>query len=69
MNAMTNSILRSLACGAAALVITVVLGLSFVQSTALPPGAHGSTAAAVAKLSGRQGHALFGQSKPAVLVD
>jgi len=44
MNAMTNSILRSLVCGAAALVITVVLGLSFVQSTALPPGAHGSTA-------------------------
>lgn len=69
MSAMTNSILRSLVCGAGALLITVVLSLSFVQSTAVAPGARGGTAGPIAKLSGRQGHALFGQSEPAVLVD
>ena len=69
MSAMTNSILRSLVCGAGALLITVVLSLSFVQSTAVAPGARGSNASPIAKLSGRQGHVLFGQSEPAVLVD
>ncbi len=69
MNAMTDSILKSLVCGAAALLITMVVSLSFLQSTAVPPGVRGNTTAAVAKLSGRQPHALFGQSQPAVLVD
>ena len=68
MNAMTDSILKSLVCAAAALLITVVASVSFVQSTAVAPGARDSAPAAIAKLSG-QGHALFGQSEPAVLVD
>jgi hypothetical protein len=66
MNTFVATAYRDLTCGAAAALITLILGMSFVQSTALPPGtrvASGSTVA-VAPL-----HAWFGQPEPAVLVD
>jgi hypothetical protein len=69
MNAMINSGFKSVACGAAALLITAVLGMAFVQSTAAAPGSNGGPSARVAKLSSQPDHAWFGQPRPAVLVD
>jgi len=43
-----------------------MLSLTFVQSTALPPGARGGTAVFVQI---QPQHAWFGQPEPAVLVD
>jgi len=57
---------RDLACGAGAAFITVMLSLTFVQSTAYPPGTH--TRAALFMQVQPQ-HAWFGQPEPAVLVD
>jgi hypothetical protein len=57
---------RDIACGSAAAFITLMLSLTFVQSTALPPGARGGTAVFVQI---RPQHAWFGQPEPAVLVD
>jgi hypothetical protein len=70
MNAILNNGLKMVACGAAALVITLVFSLSFVKSTAVvhnevnPPATPWT-----AKLSLEPGHAWFGQPQPAVLVD
>ena len=50
----------------AAAFITLMLSLTFVQSTALPPGARGGTAVFVQI---QPQHAWFGQPEPAVLVD
>ena len=66
MNAIISSLYRDLTCAAAALLISVVIGASFVQSTALPPGAH-ACAAVFVQVDPR--HAWFGQPEPAVLVD
>ncbi|HEX8783812.1 MAG TPA: hypothetical protein VF764_10600, partial [Steroidobacteraceae bacterium] len=38
MNAFISAFYRDLSCAAAALLITVVMGASFVQSTAAAPG-------------------------------
>ena len=57
---------RDLTCAAAAAVISVVASLSFVTSTAVPPGAH---AAAIRVAVVQPDHAWFGQPEPAVLVD
>ena len=38
MNAFISAAYRDLTCAAAALLITVVMGASFVQSTATAPG-------------------------------
>jgi hypothetical protein len=38
MNAFVSALYRDLTCAAAALLITVVVGASFVQSTATAPG-------------------------------
>jgi len=40
MNAIISSLYRDLTCAAAALLISVVIGASFVQSTATAPGGH-----------------------------
>jgi hypothetical protein len=57
---------RDLTCAAAAAVISVVASLSFVTSTAVPPGAHtANTTVAVVQPA----QAWFGQPEPAVLVD
>ena len=39
MNAFVSTLYRDLACAAAALLISWVIGASFVQSTATAPGA------------------------------
>jgi hypothetical protein len=57
---------RDVTCGAAAAFITLMLSLTFVQSTALPPGAR---AGSVVFVQMRPYHAWFGQPEPAVLVD
>ena len=57
---------RDLTCAAAAAAISVVASLSFVTSTAVPPGAH-APSARVAVV--QPDHAWFGQPEPAVLVD
>jgi hypothetical protein len=69
---------RNVVCAAAALFITAVLGLSFVQSTAVVhwtdsgatnSGSTNGSTDRLAKLSIQRGHAWFGQPEPAVLVD
>ena len=40
MNTFTSMICRELACGTAAALITLIISLTFLQSTGLPPGAH-----------------------------
>ena len=40
MKTFTATLFRDVACGAGALLITLALGLSFVASTATPPGTH-----------------------------
>jgi hypothetical protein len=66
MNTFVSTLCRDLACGVAAILITAVFGMSFVASTALPPGAH---APAVRTVGVQPEHAWFGQPEPAVLVD
>jgi hypothetical protein len=61
-----NVLYRDLTCAAAALVITLVMGLSFVQSTAVPYGARTGGTAIV---SVQMDPVWFGQPQPAVLVD
>jgi hypothetical protein len=61
-----NALYRDLTCATAALVITLVMGLSFVQSTSTPPGVH---ATGVATVSLQMEPVWFGQPQPAVLVD
>jgi hypothetical protein len=68
MNTLINNGLKAVACGTAAVAITLVMSLSFVQSTAVvhnsPP-----TSSPWMALSVQPGHAWFGQPQPAVLVD
>jgi hypothetical protein len=45
MNAFVSALYRDLTCAAAAAAITLVLAVSFVESTSVPPGAR---AAAIA---------------------
>jgi hypothetical protein len=46
MNAIVSSLYRDLTCAAAALLISLVIGASFVQSTATAPGAYVQVATA-----------------------
>ena len=57
---------RDITCGAAAAFITLMLSLTFVESTAYPPGAR---ARPVLFMQVQPQHAWFGQPEPAVLVD
>ncbi len=66
MNTLANAFARDLTCAAAATLITVVMGMSFIAATAEPPGVHAHTVHTVG-LNAQ--HALFGQPEPAVLVD
>lgn len=66
MNTFASMLYRDLTCGAAAALITLALSLTFVQSTALPPGPH---AWPVVFIAVQPQHAWFGQPEPAVLVD
>jgi hypothetical protein len=66
MNAL-NALYRDLTCGAAAVVITLVLGMSFVESTAGAPGTQAISVMPTVSLQIPNG--WFGQPQPAVLVD
>jgi len=46
MNAIVSSLYRDLTCAAAALLISLLVSASFVQSTATVPGANAPVAAA-----------------------
>jgi hypothetical protein len=45
MNAFVTALYRDVTCAAAAAVITLVIGMSFVQSTAVAPGIQAPSAA------------------------
>ncbi|HEY8052357.1 MAG: hypothetical protein ACHQD6_00840 [Steroidobacterales bacterium] len=61
-----NALYRDLTCATGAFVITLVMGLSFVQSTSVPPGLRASMSPIVAA---QLEPGWFGQPQPAVLVD
>jgi hypothetical protein len=63
MNAKTY---RDVTCGAAAALITLTLGMAFVQSTSVAPGTHADAGYSIVLQST---HGWFGQPEPAVLVD
>ena len=46
MNAIVSTLYRDLTCAAAAVLISTVIGASFVHSTATAPGVHAQVAAA-----------------------
>jgi len=66
MNPLAATLYRDLTCAVAAVLITLALSMTFVQSTALAPGTRtaGGVFVPVEPL-----HAWFGQPEPAVLVD
>jgi hypothetical protein len=66
MNSFASTLYRNVTCAAGAALITLVLSLSFLQSTSVPPGTHAGAGRTVALQSE---HAWFGQPQPAVLVD
>jgi hypothetical protein len=67
MNTFPATLYRDLTCAAAATLITLVLSVSFLESTAYPPGVHAAPAVRFVAIQPR--HAWFGQPEPAVLVD
>ena len=69
MNALVDKGLQILACGAAAVAITVITSASFVESTAVVRHQVHTPAAWTAKLAVQPVHSWFGQPEPAVLVD
>jgi hypothetical protein len=69
MNTLVNNGLKALSCGAAAVAITLVASLTFVQSTAVVHNSVNTTAPWMAHASMQTSHAWFGQPQPAVLVD
>jgi hypothetical protein len=68
MKTLVNNGLKALSCGAAAVAITLVASLTFVQSTAVVHNS-ATTAPWMARVSMQTSHAWFGQPQPAVLVD
>jgi hypothetical protein len=68
MNTMLNNGLRMLACGAAAVAITAICSLTFVQSTSVVHNDSYVPVPWTAELAMQPGH-TFGQPEPAVLVD
>ena len=66
MNSFASTLYRDLTCAAAAALITLVIGLSFVASTSVAPGSR-PEARHVLALQSAPG--WFGQPEPAVLVD
>ena len=67
MNAFVSTFYRDVACGAAAILITLVLSAAIVQSTSVAPGTHTDSARVLVLQTTT--HGWFGQPEPAVLVD
>jgi hypothetical protein len=65
MNTFPTYLYRDVTCAVAASLITMMLSLTFVQTTSLPPGTH----QAAVFVAIQPYHAWFGQPEPAVLVD
>lgn len=65
MTAFIPTLFRDTACALAAALITILLGVTFVESTTAAP----FTPTATATASAVQPHRWFGQPEPAVLVD
>ena len=61
-----DTLSRDFTCAVAAALITAIVGMSFLSSTAVAPGTH---SAAVHTVALQSDHAWFGQPEPAVLVD
>jgi hypothetical protein len=68
MNTLLNNGLKAVACGTAAVAITLAMSLTFVQSTAVVHNTTLTTIPWTARLV-QPSHAWFGQPQPAVLVD
>lgn len=51
MNTFASTLYRDLTCAAAAVLISLIVGLSFVQSTAAAPAGTGGSAVVVAQRS------------------
>jgi hypothetical protein len=51
MNSFASTLYRDLTCAAAAALITLVVGLSFVASTSVAPGHNGARAAVATQAS------------------
>jgi hypothetical protein len=68
MNTLVNNALKTVACGTAAVAITLAISLSFVQSTAVVHNTTLTPTPWTARLV-QPSHAWFGQPQPAVLVD
>jgi hypothetical protein len=66
MSPLAATLYRDLTCGVAAVLITLALSMTFVQSTAEAPG---TRATAGRFIPVEPLHAWFGQPEPAVLVD
>ncbi len=69
MNTLVNNGLKAVACGTAAVGITLVMSLGFLQSTAVVHNTDYVATPWMAKFSMQPNHAWFGQPRPAVLVD
>lgn len=67
MDSYASFVLRDLACSAAAALITLLLSVTFVQSTSVPPGAHHAGGPVFVALQSKD--AWFGQPGPVVWVD
>ncbi len=66
MNTLINNGLKAMACGTAAVAITLAMSLSFVQSTAV---VRNTAITSTPWIAMQPTHAWFGQPQPAVLVD
>ncbi|TLZ14114.1 MAG: hypothetical protein E6K32_08820 [Gammaproteobacteria bacterium] len=67
MSVLDSNLSRDLTCGAAAVLITMALSATFVESTAVAPEARVKEARHALTL--QLTHGWFGQPEPAVLVD
>ena len=65
MNTFVSTLYRDVPCGAAAILITLVLAAAFVQATSVAPGQAGTGRVLALQTT----HGWFGQPEPAVLVD
>ena len=66
MNPYVSTLYRDVTCGAAAILITLLLSAAFVQSTSVAPGSRSEARHVLAQ---RSAPGWFGQPEPAVLVD
>jgi hypothetical protein len=66
MNPFVSTVYRDVTCGAAAVLITLLLSAAFVQSTSVAPGARPEVRHVLAR---QAVNSWFGQPEPAVLVD